>query len=360
MSDDRLFGRDFKVLVADDSATTRLTIAREFIGPGVEIIQARDGLEALEKAKSQAPNIITLDIMMPGLDGYEVCEELMMYDSTMDIPIVMISSRSNEDERYRSLEAGALEYYIKPFEVGALRKFVFKLLKQVGINQNKVIFCLDRRRAIRAMVQGFLQDAGYQVRLFRSAQEVQSALAAEEECDLLLLDFELPNAGGLKLLDWVRSQRIHDFLPVIAMTASGERKDLAIAFRRGGNDYLRKPFFPEELLARIENQLQLGRVKEQLQRGAIFDPLTGLPNRSGLKRALAIELARALRDGHGLGIIVFDIDHFKRVNDSYGHLIGDDVLRVVGERMTESLRLTDIVARYGGGRICGRRPLHIE
>lgn len=336
-----------KILVIDDSATIRRAVARELEPLGATVIEAASGEEGIHKAREHSPDLITLDIQMPTANGYDVCEELNLYEETIGIPVVMISSKPSDQERLRALASGAAEYFVKPFAQGDLRTFVVDLLARLTTNRNKVIYAVDGNRAVRAMLDRFLSANGFEAHVFDQASEAFEKMR-EHPCDLLLLDLNLPSFQAYDLLNQIRRKPLYDALPIIALTASGSRKDLVTAFRSGANEFVRKPFFCEELLIRIESQLKLKALKEHLQHEAMIDPLTKLYNRRQVERLYRAEVARALREHAPLGGLIIDVDHFKRFNDTYGHSVGDEMLVGISQAIQRCVRATDVVGRFGG------------
>lgn len=177
--------------------------------------------------------------------------------------------------------------------------------------------------------------------------------------DLILCDLEMPGIDGRKLLQFVRSSKQHEKIPFIMLTghdAVDMKVDLLL---RGANDYLTKPFHAAELRARVHVHLQLKRLQdelaeknERLEQQTRTDPLTDVSNRRHLEKLLRIEMIRALRYRTQLTFVMLDVDHFKSVNDSYGHVTGDYVLREVAARLRRGIRACDLVARYGGEEFC--------
>jgi len=335
------------VLVIDDSPTIRRAIAIELRPLGVHVVEAATAAEGVSKARECVPNLITLDLHLPEGSGYDVCEELNLYEETIGIPIVMISSKSSAKERLHALAAGALEYFVKPFRSGELRAFVIAMFARLASNQNKLVYVLDGSRPVRSMLKHVLVGSGYACETFESPAPLLEALKCRTS-DLMLVDLDLAQYAAFELMSAVRGQPIFDAVPIVGLSASGSRKDLTSAFRVGASEVLRKPFFREELLVRIETQLNVRALTRQLHEEAALDPLTKLYNRRQLERLAKIETSRALRDHEPLGVIVVDVDHFKGFNDLHGHAVGDDVLRAVGRALQQTARATDIVARYGG------------
>ena len=172
---------------------------------------------------------------------------------------------------------------------------------------------------------------------------------------LALLDWEMPELSGLDVCRRARQMETSDPPYIIILTAKGEKGDLVQGLEAGANDYVVKPYDRDELRARIraaqrmvELQSELNKTRDALAFEAFHDPLTGILNRRAIFDTLAKELSRAGREARGLSIGLCDIDHFKKVNDTYGHQVGDEVLRQFAQRIRASLRDYDHVGRYGG------------
>jgi two-component system cell cycle response regulator len=335
------------VLVIDDSPTIRRVIAIELRSLGMQVIEAATAAEGVSRARDCSPDLISLDLQLPDASGYDVCEELNLYEETIGVPIIMISSQPSDKQRLHALAAGALEYFVKPFRSGELRRFVVEMFERLARNQSSQVYVADGSRPVRSMLERVLGASGYDCVTFDGAPTILEALR-KKPCDLMLVDLELPHYAAFEMLTAIRGQPLFDSMPILALSASGSRKDLTTAFRAGANEVVRKPFFREELLVRIEGLLNVRNLTRQLHEDATLDPLTKLYNRRQLARLANAETSRALRDHQPLGALVVDVDHFKAVNDKHGHAVGDEVLRAVADALRQSARATDIVARYGG------------
>jgi two-component system, cell cycle response regulator len=334
------------VLIVDDTAAIRATIRKEFEGMNVTVEEATDGFDALRSIKVRRPDLITLDIEMPKLDGYGVCRMLSSQSDTMGIPVLMISSQSDEDYRLRALEGGATEYFVKPFKGGELRKVAQALLVRIQENRTRTIYSLDDAEEVRFYLEDTLTKHGYSHRAFSTPAELTAELAVKP-CDLLVLDFQLPDHGTYRVLDALKSLPPMA-LRILALTNGQARRELTSVLNSGASDFVRKPFFVEELLARIERQLRLQTEARELRELATIDPLTKSVNRGELMRLASAEIENARRDSRDLGIVIVDIDHFKKINDLHGHPFGDHVLKLVAQALKGQVRTTDVVGRYGG------------
>jgi two-component system cell cycle response regulator len=216
------------------------------------------------------------------------------------------------------------------------------------------VLIADDSVVVRAVVRGGLEDEGYRV------LEAGDGRAALERCredppDVLLLDIEMPQFDGYQVLSALKGDDALKDIPVVFLTGRTGVADVAAGLRRGAHDYLRKPFEKIELIARVGAAVQVKTLQDQLkQRNAELDrmsrtdALTGLYNRRHLDEELVRQQSDATRHQDPLCLLLLDIDHFKRVNDNYGHSIGDLVLRTFAERIRGEVRAGDIIGRWGG------------
>jgi diguanylate cyclase (GGDEF)-like protein len=182
------------------------------------------------------------------------------------------------------------------------------------------------------------------------AYEPEEALriAVEARPDVILLDVNLPRMDGLKLCRHLKETPATRDVPILFLTVEGNVQHVARALELGATDYIRKPFDPIELRARVEAALRLGRMIALLRDQAWIDPLTGLKNRAALDDALHAAAAAFERVGQPAALVLLDLDHFKRVNDRYGHGVGDELLRGVAAAIRACCRPYDTPARFGG------------
>ena len=207
----------------------------------------------------------------------------------------------------------------------------------------------------RRRLTGLLTEWGYEPLCVTTGPAALDALQREDAPRLVLLDWLMPGADALDVCRSVRALTGRPYTYVMLLTQKAARVDVIAGFEAGADDYLVKPVEPAELYARlragarvIEVQSELIRMREELRRQALYDPLTQILNRRGGLLALDSELGRAVRKSTPLAVAIVDLDHFKLVNDSYGHAAGDAVLRQVCKRMTSTLRTYDSLSRYGG------------
>ena len=209
--------------------------------------------------------------------------------------------------------------------------------------------------AFRKLLQKILSEWGYEVVVAQDGSEACQILLSENAPKLAILDWKMPGMEGPQICRKLRQERQEPYIYVILLTAQRRDEDLVIGMEAGADDYVLKPFKLHELRVRlrsgrrlIELQDELLAARAMLQAKASHDSLTGLVNREEILGTLDLELARSERDGVCVSVIMADIDHFKKVNDNYGHLTGDVVLRVTAQRMHSLMRSYDSIGRYGG------------
>ena len=207
----------------------------------------------------------------------------------------------------------------------------------------------------RRLLQKTLENAGYEVLAVENGRLAQEELCRPDGPRLALLDWEMPEVDGPAVCRAVRGRAEKSYVYMIFLTSKESSEDKVEGLRSGADDYLTKPFHPEELKARLRTGLRILRLEDRLVEAredmrfkATHDSLTGLWNRGVIMDLLERELARAGRERHCTAILLCDVDHFKRVNDTYGHPVGDEVLRELAKRLLASVRSYDYVGRYGG------------
>jgi diguanylate cyclase (GGDEF)-like protein len=207
----------------------------------------------------------------------------------------------------------------------------------------------------RRMLEATLKKWGYEVVSTQDGNEAWEAIQQEDAPRLVILDWEMPGMDGVQVCQKVREQLLEPYVYIILLTAKDEKEDIIAGLDAGADDYVTKPFNAHELRVRlrtgqriVELQEQLIAARDDLRFQATHDLLTGLWNRRAVFEILEREMARAQRAESAVGIIMADIDHFKVINDTYGHVAGDVVLGEVAQRMSRLIRSYDTIGRYGG------------
>lgn len=173
-------------------------------------------------------------------------------------------------------------------------------------------------------------------------------IANEEDIDLILLDIMMPDMDGFEVCKQLKANEKTKDIPIIFITGQSDEESIQKAYEYGGSDYVTKPFLPLELKARVKKELKIQEMMEELRLLASTDPLTKLYNRRYFYEVSQHIFMLAKREQSDLGVIMLDIDKFKSINDTYGHQVGDEVIKFLASTLQKSLRKSDVACRYGG------------
>lgn len=368
-----------RVLVVDDiKANVKLLEAR-LSAEYFEILTAYSGAEALELCAKKRVDIILLDVMMPGMDGFEVCRRLKAGADTQHIPVIMITALDTPSDRLKGLEVGADDFLTKPVDDVALITRVKNLVRlkmltdemtmraetgsQMGINDKaipvfsqdivgKILMVEDNQRASERIVKPLAER--HEIEVEPSPQEALFHLA-DHNYDLVIVSLDLEGVDGLRLCSQVRSLERTRNLPLLIIVSPGDEARLLRGLDMGVNDYMTRPICPNELMARVNTQIRRKTYTDYLRNCletkvelAVTDALTGLHNRHYLESHLKTLYEDAKKTGKSLSVLMTDIDYFKSVNDTYGHGVGDEVLKEFARRLRANIRGVDLACRMGG------------
>ncbi|MCP5195665.1 MAG: response regulator [Gammaproteobacteria bacterium] len=368
-----------KVLVVDDDPGNVKLICAMLATERLDILTARDGKIALEVINHNKIDLILLDIMMPGMDGYEVTKRVKENILTKDLPIILVTALNSEEDKRHGLDAGADEFITKPinkFEIISrvrsmlrLRQYrdQIKVRKQsedplslpslspisVRNNTQNVLLVEDNRNDIEIIKQIIINEP-YNLRLAATGEEAID-LAKNEKIDLILLDVMLPGIDGYNVCQHLKTNAHTSDIQIVMITSLSDLDSKLRGVEEGVDDFLVKPIDKRELKLRIAALLkkkayldELHSHREKALDLAIIDGLTKLYNQSYLKRYLDMEIKRAIIGRYIVGLIIGDLDNFKRYNDALGHSFGDRVLEEVAQIIKKHINEIDFPARYGG------------
>lgn len=404
-----------RILVADDDPSVLESVTWLLKENGYDVVPANGGEACLEQLEKRTPDLLLLDILMPDADGCQLLERIKSEERWRDLPVLMLSAQPPEEASVRSLGLGASDFIRKPYRpkellarvqaqlrVGAVlrstrqalvrteealtraqndadsrRKLVDILHEVTGDLSVTELYHLLVRRAARA-----LDVSHCSIVLSRPGDDTALVVAAYENPKLNQLTIQLDRYPELKaafesgqpvLVEDIDTHALYEGVrqvwgiegleipihSVIALPFSVERGQYGVFLVRRTRDQDR--FGPPDLefaqavITAAVAVIQRAQMVEstmadnaRLEQLAQTDPLTQLLNRRALTERISAEMERALRYDSTLALLMIDLDHFKKVNDNYGHLVGDDVLRDVGQLLLETIRGSDIVARYGG------------
>lgn len=369
-----------RILVVDDVPANVRLLETRLTAEYFEVLTACNGMQALEACDNGRVDVVLLDVMMPDMDGFEVCRRLKTDPATQHIPVVMVTALDQIADRVRGLEAGADDFLTKPVNdlqlmtrvksLVRLKALTDELRLRAATTRNIGIEELLSRRNVDAgapgrvlLVEERASAAERIARMLRGRHEVmvsadpQAAFfqAAEGGFDCVLISTALTDFDPLRLCSQLRTLDRTRFLPIMLLAGQGEEARLVRGLELGVNDYLVRPIDQQELVARLATQLKRKRYNDQLRASvaetiemAVTDPLTGLHNRRYLDSHLATLFERARNRRTPLSVLIADIDRFKTVNDTFGHDAGDAVLREFALRLRRNVRGMDLACRMGG------------
>ena len=369
-----------RVLVVDDILANVKLLEARLSAEYFDVLTAYSGPEALEILQIERVDVVLLDVMMPGLDGFEVCRRIKASPKTMHVPVVMVTALDQTTDKVQGLEAGADDFLTKPVDDIALITRVKNLTRLKMLN-DEMLLRMATGAEIGVMPGGIPAlsnaDAAGRVLLVedqeRVAGRVQAVLAKSYEIDIerdphaallrlgsatydvVIVSLNLAEADGLRLCSQLRALERTRNQPIIVVLQPDEEVRLLRALDMGVNDYLVRPVDRNELLARVRTQIKRKRYSDHLRDRleesvelALTDALTGLNNRRYLETHLKALAEQARAADRPLSVLFADVDSFKAINDTYGHDAGDAVLRELASRLRRNTRNIDLACRIGG------------
>lgn len=370
-----------RVLIVDDDHKNVKLLAGFLHNEPYVLLRAYNGDEAIDIAKREQPDLILLDVMMPGKDGFTVTRELKDDQGTAAIPIIMVTALSSTKDKVMGLEAGAEEFLSKPVNREEIRTRVASVLKlgqyrsqltirkqtEISLQSEKIqaqyrsrrtglprVLIVDDDVNERKLLLNYLRNENYDILMANDGKEALK-IALHEEVDLIILDILLPKLDGFMVCRRIKQSQETKDIQVVLITCLDDMESRIKGVELGADDFLVKPLESRELVARTRVLLKKKEYIDQLHKhceraisSAIMDGMTGLYNNAYFKQFLDLEIKRCFREKHPFSLLMMDIDDFKKINDSLGHFVGDDVLKKVGRVIISSIRDIDLAARYGG------------
>ncbi len=369
-----------RILIVDDDPTSLKILESILPKMRYKILKANNGEEALEYAFREPPDLVLLDIIMPGIDGYEVIRRIKRDDRTKDVPIIIITSLDKSEAMPSGLEEGAEELLNKPVHSSELLARVNSMIRlkeyrdQLSIrtlssksfgmmekpqeidylpeeNQRKILLVEDNEVDVKIM-ENALEGESYHLEIAHKGRDALS-LVHKKKMDLILLDILLPDMNGFEICR--RLKKEDKDIQVVIVTCLDDLESKIKGVELGADDFLVKPIVARELKARVrvllEKKEHLDNLRSRYNKtldNAILDWLTGLHNHGYFQQFLGYELKRSLEQGFPVSLIMIDVDDFKRYNDTLGHSAGDAILREMGQVVRNKIREVDFAARYGG------------
>lgn len=365
-----------RILVVDDILPNIKLLEAKLLAEYYQVITATNGFEALEMANQHNPDLILLDVMMPGIDGFETCVRLKANPKTAHIPVVMVTALDQPEDKNKGLSSGADDFLSKPVEDLPLMARVKSLTRlkmmtdelrmrqdthtRFGITEQvmdspiegNVLIVESNSIVAEKMIERL--PAGCFGDLETDPQNVLTRLG-QKEYALVIVALNLDGYDGLRVCSMIRSSEAFRRVCIMVAGEDSDNMKLVRALDMGVNDFIRRPIDYNEFVARVKSQMKRYHYAERLRKHvetsveqAVTDPMTGLYNRRYLNMHLDSLCQKSYEINKPLSLAILDIDFFKSVNDTYGHDIGDQVIIEFSDRIKSYIRNIDLGVRLGG------------
>jgi len=370
-----------RVLLIDDSAGSIALLQAQLASEYMDVLVAHDGPEALAMVAQCHPDLVLVDAVMPSMDGFEVCRRIKSDPATTHLPVVMVTTLENPEDHMKALDAGADDFMTKPVHLPTLMARVRRLaqskmlidelrmreqsgrelgiepsdqitLLDVDVTAGQVLLIAEDRDTVGELRTAMMPT--HQVHVDRDAEDAL-LVVRRAELDLIVIDLTAEGTQGLRVCSRLRSMDTTRETPILAVLQERQIAARVRALEIGVDGIITFPIHPGALLACVASRLRRKRYSDHLRQmlrrsleRAVKDPLTSMHNRRYLERHLGQLVAQNVERGRPVSLLILDVDHFKTVNDTWGHDVGDRVLREVASRITASLRGIDLSCRFGG------------
>lgn len=366
-----------RILVVDDSPTIRKLIEGQLKAEYFSVLCAENGTQALELCQTEAIDVVLLDIVMPDIDGVTVCERLKDNPDTAHIPVIMVTKLNAVEDRVRGLEAGADEFISKPIDKTQLMARLKSLVRLKNLTDELRLRSVSAQQLTGEIIHPRNVDSHGAALYIGASDELalKAVSALEKNCDTKVSEdpveaFQYAATGNyqcvlvasqsdtfdaLRICGELRSMEATRALPIILIVEDGKDDIVLRGLEVGITDFIVAPIEAKELQARVRTQIRRKRYHDALRNSltqtlqmALVDPLTGLHNRRYLENHLETLFARSNARNKPLAVMMIDLDHFKKLNDTHGHAAGDTVLKQFAIQLKMAVRDMDLVCRYGG------------
>lgn len=364
-----------RILVTDDNPLNVKLLSAKLAREYYTVVTAENGVQAVDKAVTEKPDLILLDVMMPEMDGFEACRQIKANPLTQGIPVVMVTALSDVQDRVRGLDAGADDFLTKPINDIALMARVRSCLRLKSLMdewrmregnsammsdideetmRSGQIILLDDQPHEQDIIRKHIHHAGMICHSISKSSEIEPLLE-RERIHAIMINLNLVGEEGLRVCANLKANEATRYVPIVVYADESELGKIAKALDIGANDYIFKPVDPHELHARLKTQIKHKRTYDRLRLSyeknmtmAVTDPLTGVHNRHYMEKNLPRLFDRSKTNHKPISVVMLDIDFFKKINDTYGHHVGDQVLQELVRRLNGSMRFFDLVVRLGG------------
>ena len=300
--------------------------------------------EAEHAAQAESPDMLIMDVMFEA-EGRNATAALADFPAlrALGCPLLFITSTDDFESRVRAARLGAVGYFLKPIDIPRLVNRMAQLFEQLSAPPQRVLI-VDDDADLASHLCLVLRSAGMVAEVLHQPEDIMDELAGFQP-DLVLMDMHMPRYTGPELAGVIRQHDKWTGLPIVYLSAETDLERQIAAMRRGGDDFIIKPVSDAQLVAAVRVRVERARqLADQINK----DSLTGLLKHASIKEVATKEIRRARRTGKPVTLAMLDIDHFKAVNDTYGHAAGDLLISALATLLRQRLRQSDHLGRYGG------------
>ena len=335
-----------RVLIVEDSRLISKVLSKKIEDTtqlSVDIAKSLD--EAKSYLEKNSYILALLDLHLPGSDPKDVVE---FFIQKHDIPSILMTSSTDKELKEEVYQRKIIDYVIKNRSESI--DYIVHLVDRLIKNKNHVALVVDDSRVYQKEISQILNKHLIRTVVANDGEEAIQIMRNNKDISIAIIDYEMPRYNGLELVLSIRKSYKKYELPIIGVSI---KKENAIVFlKHGVNDFLRKPFFKEELQTRVNNTLDSIENVQKLNNYANTDFLTGVANRKYFSSHAEEYFVQSHQSQEPFAVAMFDIDHFKKINDTYGHDVGDEVIKTLALTIKDNIKGQDIVARFGGEEFC--------
>lgn len=336
-----------RLLIIEDNKALAKAIAKKIeLELGFEVDVAYAMSEAKLFLKGYRYFLVLCDLNLPDAPNGEIVEYVLSTNNH----VIVLSGNIDKTFRAAMLKKNIIDYVNK----GSVNdiNYILQTISRLQKNQNHTILVVDDSLMFRKQMQSMLENMFFKVITVAHGEEAMGILQTRSDISLVLTDYHMPVMNGLELTAEIRKLYSKNDLTVITISTDNEEDTTALFLKNGANDYIKKPFSKEEFSCRINNSIEALENIHTITNHANRDFLTGLYNRRYFFEAMQSYFTKALQESEKFAIAMVDIDHFKKINDTYGHDTGDRAINTIADVLRTSTSSNDMVARFGGEEFC--------
>lgn len=336
-----------RLLIIEDNKALAKAIAKKIeLELGCEVDVAYAMSEAKLFLKGYRYFLVLCDLNLPDAPNGEIVEYVLSTNNH----VIVLSGNIDKTFRAAMLKKNIIDYVNK----GSVNdiNYILQTISRLQKNQNHTILVVDDSLMFRKQMQSMLENMFFKVITVAHGEEAMGILQTRSDISLVLTDYHMPVMNGLELTAEIRKLYSKNDLTVITISTDNEEDTTALFLKNGANDYIKKPFSKEEFSCRINNSIEALENIHTITNHANRDFLTGLYNRRYFFEAMQSYFTKALQESEKFAIAMVDIDHFKKINDTYGHDTGDRAINTIADVLRTSTSSNDMVARFGGEEFC--------